>query len=82
VCCGVARITVKTFNTNSAGTRAWNRSLIELTKTRRGSFQRNGSPSEPGCTASPNPGPLVGGLPSVWYLAWPIALSRLASVRA
>jgi hypothetical protein len=36
VCCGVAAITANTSRTNASGTRAWKRSLIELTNTRLG----------------------------------------------
>jgi hypothetical protein len=39
----VAAITAKIRSIHSSGTRSWNRSLIELTKMRRGCFQRSGS---------------------------------------
>lgn len=48
----------------AAGTLAWNRSLIEFTKTRRGFRQPYGSSSLSGCIVRPNPGPLVFGFPS------------------
>jgi hypothetical protein len=67
---------------NSRGTRAWNRSLMELTKTVVGFRQRSGSVSASGWTASPKPGPEVRGSPSVWYLAWPMPLRRFAKVIA
>ena len=49
VCCGVSAMTSKTCLTNDSGTCAWNKSLIELTKTRRGRFagfepRRSGGP--------------------------------------
>ena len=58
------------------------RSLIEFTNTSRGRLQLSGSVRVCGWMATPNPGPEVGGRPLVWYLAWPMALSRLARVRA
>ncbi len=54
------------------------RSLIELTNTRSGCRHRSGTVSVSGWIVSANPGPLVRGSPSCWYLAWPIALRRLA----
>jgi hypothetical protein len=55
---------------------------MELTNTSRGCRQQSGSASAWGWVATPKPGPEVGGRPSVWYLAWPIAFSRLARVSA
>jgi hypothetical protein len=49
---------------------------------RRGRRQRKGSSSVLGWVATPKPGPEVGRRPSVWYLAWPIAFSRLARLSA
>jgi hypothetical protein len=42
------------------------RSLIELTKIRRGRRHLSGAPRAWGWTVTPNPGPLVRGSPSVW----------------
>ena len=53
-----------------------------LTNTFRGVRHFNGSSMTVGCTITPNPGPLVRGSPSTWYLADPIALSRLAKANA
>jgi hypothetical protein len=64
------------------GTRAWNRSLMLLTKTSRGVRQVYGSSSASGWTVIPKPGPDVRGSPSCWYFSAPIAFSRLASVSA
>ena len=64
------------------GTRAWNRSLMLLTNTSRGVRQVYGSCSASGWMVIPKPGPEVRGSPSCWYLAAPMALSRLASVSA
>jgi len=63
-------------------TRACPMSLIEFTNTLRGVRHRSGSVSASSCMVTPNPGPLVRGSPSRWYLAWPIAFSRFASVSA
>jgi len=82
VCCGVAAITANTRATNSAGTRAWNRSDIELTNTTRGSRHRNGAVKVCSWVATPNPGPLVRGSPSFWYFADPIPFNRFANVSA
>ena len=82
MCCGVAAITANTRATNSAGTRAWNRSDIELTNTTRGSRHRNGAASVASWVVTPNPGPDVRGSPSFWYFADPMLLSRFANVRA
>jgi hypothetical protein len=78
VCCGVAAITANTRARKSRGTRAWNRSDMELTNTVRGLRHDMGSVSVSGCTVSAKPGPEVNGLPSFWYLGEPMALSRLA----
>ena len=75
-------ITANTRAMNSSGTRAWNRSDIELTNTRRGRLQRLGAVRTSSWVVIPNPGPLVRGSPSVWYFAEPIALSRRARVSA
>jgi hypothetical protein len=82
VCWGVSAMTLNTRLTNSSGTRAWNRSLIELTNTSRGSRHRNGRLRSPSWRATPKPGPEVRGCPSVWYFADPIAFRRFASVSA
>src|SRR5512135_2547617 len=65
---------------NSSGTRAWNRSLIELTNTSREVRHRRGTSSAAGCKVRPKPGPEVHGSPSTWYLPAPIAFSRRARV--
>ena len=53
--CAVAcRPSLRTPRANSSGTRAWNRSLIELTKTVRGVRHRYGSANDCGCQATPN----------------------------
>jgi len=57
-------------------------SFIEFTNTLRGVRHRSGTASVSACTVTPNPGPLVRGSPSRWYLGWPIAFSRLAIVSA
>jgi hypothetical protein len=75
-------MTANTRARNSRGTRAWNKSLIEFTKMRRGFFQRSGSVRASGWTVRPKPGPEVRGSPSFWYLACPMPLRRLAMVRA
>jgi len=82
VCCGVAATVSNTRCTNSTGTRAWNRSLMLLTKIRSGWCKPCGVVRVSGCSVSPNPGPEVRGSPSTWYFADPIALSRRAIVRA
>src|SRR5437667_8712797 len=79
---GVAAITAKTRRTKLTGTRAWNRSLMELTKTTRGSRHRYGNARSDSWTVTPNPGPDVRGSPSAWYLADPIAFNRLARANA
>jgi hypothetical protein len=75
-------MTANTSATKLSGTRAWNRSLIELTNTTRGDPQVYGWRKAAGWMARPNPGPLVLGSPSSWYLADPIAFSRRASASA
>lgn len=82
MCCGLRAMTSHTRAMNPSETIGWNRSDIELTKTRRGFRHLNGSARTSGCSVTPNPGPLVFGLPSRWYLLLPIAFRRLASVRA
>jgi hypothetical protein len=75
-------MTSKTSLTKLSGTLAWNRSLMLLTNTVLGVRQVYGSPNAVLWVVTPNPGPDVRGSPSVWYLAAPMALRRLAKARA
>jgi hypothetical protein len=67
---------------NASGTRAWNRSLMLLTKTSLGVRQVYGKSRASEWTVIPKPGPDVRGSPSFWYFSAPIAFSRLARVKA
>ena len=66
----------------SSGTSGWKRSLIELTNTKRGERHEYGIARVSEWSVSAKPGPLVRGSPSLRYLGWPMALSRLASASA
>jgi hypothetical protein len=55
---------------------------MELTNTRLGLRHSSGMLSAPGWAVRAKPGPEVRGSPSFWYFAEPMALSRLAIVRA
>ena len=67
---------------NATGTRAWNRSLMLLTKTSLGVRHVYGKSRASGWTVIPKPGPDVRGSPSFWYFSAPMAFSRLASANA
>ncbi len=82
MCCGVSAMTAHTCARKSAGTLACMTSAMLSTNTTLGLRHLSGLVSTSSCMATPNPGPLVRGSPSVWYFAWPIAFSRPASVRA
>jgi hypothetical protein len=51
-CRSASVITSNTSAMNPSGTCSWNRSLIELTKIRRGRLQRSGCPSLSGCSTT------------------------------
>jgi hypothetical protein len=70
------------LRTKPSGTLAWNRSLMLLTNTVLGVRQVYGSRNALLWIVTPKPGPDVLGSPSVWYLAAPMALRRLAKDRA
>jgi len=82
VCWGVASMTSNTWAMKCDVTRAWKRSLMELTKTIRGVRHFNGWSSELGCMVTAKPGPDVRGSPSFWYFSAPIAFRRFDRVRA
>lgn len=55
VCCCAFAITVNTQAMNWSGTSLWNKSLIELVKTRRGRFQCKGCSSLSGRSVTSKP---------------------------
>jgi hypothetical protein len=57
VCRCASAITANMLAMNSSGAWSWNRSLIELTNTRRGMRHDSGWVSLSGCSVMPNPGP-------------------------
>ena len=74
MCCGVRAITAHTRATNAVSTRAWNRSLMLSTNTRRGARHRSGISSAPGWAVTLKPGPEVRGSPVLLVLGYPHGL--------